>query len=196
MWKYFVHFVRQLALDCGIGSGIDITCDDLRKPGGVYRAAWVYNKSALRNPLPVTSASYITDLPFSTYQSLYKFESNKYTHEGTWQEQVGDGGNISYLQTVILRLVNNNPTADAVIEDLSVAEVGVIVLTNAGEYLIFGAENGLSAGPETTGGTGRQATDSTFTQVNLVGTERFLPKRLLIANSNSATQAYIDAMTA
>lgn len=195
MWKYFVQYVRQLALDCGISSGIDITCDDLRKPGGVYRAVWVYNKSALRNPLPVSSADYIKDLPFTTYASLYKLESNKYTHEATWQQQNGDGGNISYLQTVILRVVNNNPTADAVIEDLSVAEVGVIALTNAGEYLIFGAENGLSSSPQTTGGTGRQATDNTFTQLNLTGTERFLPKRLLIGGTATATQAYLDAMT-
>lgn len=196
MWKELIHYARQLALDCGIGSGIDITCDDLRKPGGVYRAAWVFNKSSLRTPIPVALESYITNIDLSTYVSLYKLESNKFTHEANWQQQVGDGGNISYLQTVILRVVNNNPTADAVIQDASVAELVVIVLTNAGEYLIFGAENGLSAGPETTGGTGRQATDNTFTQLNLTGTERYLPKRLLIGGTNANTQLWIDAATA
>lgn len=195
MWK-IVHWAKQLALDCGIGSGIDITCDDLRKPGGVYRAAWVFNLSALRTPIPVTTEDYVTNLNFNTYVSLYKFESNKFSHEGTWQQQVSDGGAASYLQTVILRVANNNPTADAVIQDASVAELGVILKTNAGEYLIFGAENGLSAGPETTGGTGRQATDNTFTQLNLTGTERFLPKRLLIGGSSSTTQLYLDSATA
>ena len=124
------------------------------------------------------------------------FESAKFSHEGTWQQQNGDGGNISYLQTVILRLANNNPSADKVIEDASVAELGVIVKTNAGEFLIFGAENGLSSGPATTGGTGRQSTDSTFTQLNLVGTERYLPKRLLIGGSTTTTQLYLDAAVA
>lgn len=196
MMKAFVHWARQLALDCGIGSGIDITCDDLRKPGGVYRAAWVFNLSALRTPIPVTAEDYITNLNFNTYVSLYKFESNKFSHEGTWQQQVSDGGAVSYLQTVILRVANNNPTADAVIQDASVAELGVILKTNAGEFLIFGAENGLSASAETTGGTGRQATDNTFTQLNLTGTERFLPKRLLIGGSSSTTQLYLDSATA
>lgn len=195
MWKSFFHFMRQLALDCGIGNGMDITCDDLRKPGGVYRAAWVFNLSALRTPIPVTSEDYITNLNFNTYVSLYKFESVKFSHEGTWQQQNSDGGAISYLQTVILRVGNNNPTHDAVIQDASVAELGVILKTNAGEYLIFGAENGLSSSPETTGGTGRQSTDNTFTQLTLTGTERYLPKRLLIGGSASTTQLYLDSAT-
>ena len=192
-----LEYRRQLSpLNCGITDGMGIDCEDLRKPGGVYRASWVFNLSDLLTPIDVTLATYITNLNFATYASLYLFESAKFSHEGTWQEQVGDGGNISFLQTVILRLANNNPTADKVIEDASVAELGVILKTNAGEFLIYGAENGLSAGPATTGGTGRQSTDSTFTQLNLVGTERYLPKRLLIGGSATTTQAYLDAATA
>lgn len=190
----FYELIRNLSpLNCGISDGMGIDCEDLRKPGGLYRAAWVFNLSDLRTPIDVTIADYVTNLNFSTYRSLYLFESAKFSHEGTWQQQNGDGGNISYLQTVILRLANNNPAADKVIEDASVAELGVIVKTNAGEFLIFGAENGLSAGPATTGGTGRQSTDSTFTQLNLVGTERYLPKRLLIGGSATTTQLYLDA---
>jgi hypothetical protein len=192
-----VHYLRQLfPLNCGITDGMGIDCEDLRKPGGVYRAAWVFNLSDLLTPIDVTLASYVTNLNFTTYQSLYLFESAKFSHEATWQQQNGDGGNISYLQTVILRLANNNPTADRVIEDASVAELGVILKTNAGEFLILGAENGLSSGPASTGGTGRQSTDSTFTQLNLVGTERYLPKRLLIGGTATTTQAYLDAATA
>lgn len=196
MWKELLLYVRQLALDCGISDGIDITCDDLRKPGGVFRAVWLFNKSALRSPIPVSSTTYITNLDFPTYRSLYKFESNKNTHEASWQEQIGEGGNVSYLQTVILRVPNNNPTADYIIQQLSVAEVVAIVLTNAGEYLIYGAENGLSASADTTGGTGRQFVDNTFSQINLVGTERYLPKRLLIGGSASTTQLFLDSSTA
>lgn len=188
-----IHYLRQLALDCGITGGLDIDCEDLRKPGGVFRVAWVFNLSDLRTPIDVTIADYVTNLNFLTYQSLYTFESAKFSHEGTWQQQNGDAGNISYLQTVILRLSNTNPSHDRVIEDASVAELGVILKSNAGEFFIFGAENGLSSGPASTGGTGRQSTDSAFTQLNLVGTERFLPKRLLIGGSASTTQAYLDA---
>jgi len=189
-----VQYGRQLfPLNCGITDGMDITCDDLKKPGGVYRVAWVFNLGDLRTPIDVTLASYITNLNFNTYVSLYRFESAKFTHEGTWVEQVGDSGNVSYQQTAILRLANANPTADRVIENASVAELGIIFKTNAGEFLIYGAGNGLAADASTTGGTGRQSTDSTFTTLNLVGTERYLPKRLLIGGSVTTTQQYLDA---
>lgn len=185
-----------MPLDCGITSGIDINCAVLRKPGGVYRAVWVFNKGDLRNPIPVSIADYVTNLELNTYVGFYKFESTKFAHEAIWTEGVGDGGNIFYNQTVTLRLANSNPTADRVIEDASVSELVVITLSNAGEYQIWGAENGLSAGDGTTGGPGRQATDSTFSTLVLVGVETYLPKRLLIGGSNTLTQQYIDARTA
>lgn len=185
-----------MPLDCGITDGIDINCEDLRKPGGLYKTVWVFNLSALRRAIDVTIAGYITDLEFITYLSLYAFSSAKYSHQAVWAQQNGDGGNVSYLQTVTLRLPNSDPTSDKVLEDASVSDLGVITKSNSGEFQIWGAENGLSSGDGTTGGPGRQATDSTFTTLVLIGTERFLPKRLLIAGSSSATQAYLDAMTA
>lgn len=77
----------------------------------------------------------------------------------------------------------------------TVAELVVITRSNAGEYQIWGAENGLSAGDGTTGGSGRQGTDSTFVTLVLTGTERYLPKRLLINGSDPATLAALEAMT-
>lgn len=183
-----------MPLNCGISDGIDLNCDDLRKPGGVKRDVWAFNISALRTPIPVDSAGYITNLDFTTYASLYKFSGAKFAHEATWTEQTSDGGNKSYQQQVILRLFNSNPTDDATIEDLGVSEVGIIVPTNSGEYLIYGAENGLSS-DGSTGGSGRQATDPTTSQITLVGVERFLPKRLLIGGSATTTKQYLDAMT-
>lgn len=180
---------------CGIAAGIGVTCNDLRKPGGLFKDAWAFNIDDLRNPLAVEVDGYITDLPMDTYRLLYKFQSTKFSHEATWTEQTGEGGNKSYRQQVTLRLFNSNPTDDAVLEDLGVSNVGVIVKTNAGEFLIYGAENGLTS-EGSTGGSGRQGTDATTSQVILVGDERFLPKRLLIGGSATLTQAYIDAMTA
>lgn len=179
---------------CLLTAGVDQTCDDLRKPGGLYREAWAFNMSSLTAPLPVTVEDYITNMPFATYKGLYKFVGSKYQHEATWAEQTADGGNKSYQQTVTLRLFNSNPAADAAIEDLGVAEVGVIVRTNAGEFLIYGAENGLTS-DGSTGGAGRVATDSTTSTIVLVGTERFLPKRLLIGGSAATTLAYLNAAT-
>lgn len=180
---------------CRLTSGVGISCDDLRKPGGLFREAWVFNIGDLTAPLPVSVEDYITNIPLSTYRYLYKFEGTKYSHEATWTEQTSDGGNKSYQQNVTLRLFNSNPTADAAIENLGVAEVGIIVKTNAGEYLIYGAENGLTS-DGSTGGAGRAATDATTSTIVLVGTERFLPKRLLIGGSATITAAYLAAATA
>lgn len=185
-----------MPLQCGIADNIDLNCEDLRKPGGLYRVVWVFNLGDLRVPIDVRIADYVTDLEFNVYRSLYTFESTKFSHDATWQQQNGDGGNISYLQTANLRLSNSNPAADRVIEDASVSELGLITRSNAGEFLIWGAENGLASDPATTGGTGRNSTDSTFTQLTLVGTERYLPKRLLIGGSSATTLAYLQAMEA
>ena len=95
-----------------------------------------------------------------------------------------------------LRVANDNPAADKVVEDASVAELVVITRSNAGEYQIWGAENGVSSGPNTQGGNGRQSTDSTFTQLVLVGVERYLPKRMLVGGTDAATLAYLNARVA
>lgn len=183
-----------MALNCGITNGVDVNCDDLRKPGGLSREVWSFNLSDLTAPLPVDQAAYITDLPLATYAGLYKFSGTKFSHEFTWTEQTSDGGNKSYQQQLTLRLFNSNPTDDAALEDLGVADTVHVVKTNAGEFLILGAENGLTSNGST-GGAGRQATDATTSQIILEGTERFLPKRLLIGGSAAATLAYLNART-
>lgn len=184
-----------MPLNCGITDGIDISCDSLKKPGGLYRDVWAINKGDFRVPIDVTLAAYITNLELNSYALLYKMSSTKFAHEAVWAEQLGDGGNVSYSQTVTLRLPNSDPTSDKVIEDASVAELVILTRSNAGEYQIWGAENGLSAGDGTTGGPGRQATDSTFTTLVLVGVERYLPKRFLVGTDGN-TLAYLNARTA
>lgn len=183
-----------MPLACGFGAGMDVNCDALRKPGGISKDVWGFNLGDLRGPLPVTVADYITDLPLATYRGLYKFSSTKYSHEFTWTEQTGEGGNKSYQLTLTLRLFNSNPTDDGVIEDLGVADSVWIVKSQAGEFFILGAENGLSS-DGSSGGPGRNPTDPSTSQIVLIGTERFLPKRLLIGGSATTTAAYIAAMT-
>lgn len=180
--------------NCLFNTGMGVTCDDLRKPGGLFKDAWGFNLTDLTAPLPVTLAQYVTNIPLATYRGLYKFSSTKFSHEFTWTEQKGDGGNVSYIQSLTLRLFNSTPTDDAAIEDLQLADSVWIVKTNAGEFLILGAENGLGS-EGSTGGSGRQSIDSTTSQLVLVGTERFLPKRLLIGGSAANTLAYLTAAT-
>lgn len=182
-----------MALGCGISGGFGISCDDLRRPGGYYRIVWVTNLESFRLPIDVTLSTYITNLELTTYTGLYKFESTKYSHEAVWAQQNSDGGNVLFNQTVTLRLPNNDPTTDRVLEDATVSDLVVITRSNAGEYQIWGAENGLSSGDGTTGGAGRNQGDSTFTTLVLTGAERYLPKRLLVGGSDALTLQYLNA---
>jgi hypothetical protein len=129
----------------------------------------------------------------TTYKGLYKFESAKFSHEATWTIQRGDGGNVSFQHQVILRLFNGDPISDEILEDLTTADVFVIVETNNQELLMYGAGNGLSA-TEGSGTTGRQLTDNTATQVTLTGVEKYIPKRFL-RTDYSTSITYLNAMT-
>jgi hypothetical protein len=179
--------------NCKITSGMAVSCDDLRRVGGVAKRVWVGNLDDLTNPIP-TGSAYVTDIGLSTYQSLYSFESTKFSHEANFQAVKSDGGNVAINQTVILRLFNNNPTDDAVIEDMLTSDVFVIVQTNNNEFFIYGAGSGLGL-TDGTGGTGRQLGDSTVSQLTLTGSEKELPKRFLRTDVQT-TINYLNARTA
>ena len=182
--------------NCSITSGIGVTCDDLRKPGGLAKRVWIANLDAFRTAIDVTLETYITNLDFTTYASLYLFESTKFSHEYSWTQQKGDGGNVSYQVQLIMRLFNNDPTDDKAIEDLGVADVVAIVQTYSNEFLILGAGNGMSAADGTQGGSGRNTGDATTSQITLQGAEQYLPKRLLIGGSAANTLSALNAMVA
>ncbi len=179
--------------NCRISSGIEVSCDDLRRVGGLAKRVWVGNIDDLESPF-VTGSSYVTNIELSTYQSLYKFESTKFSHEANYTVTKSDGGNISFPQTVILRLFNNDPTDDAVIEDLTTSDVFVIVQTNNDEFFIYGAVSGLGL-TEGSGGSGRQLADSTVTTLTLTGSEKELPKRFLRTDVQTSLD-YLNARVA
>jgi hypothetical protein len=179
--------------NCRISTGITVSCDDLRRVGGVAKRVWVGNIEDLSSTI-ATGSSYVTNIELSTYQSLYLFESSKFSHEASFQAVKSEGGNVAINQTVILRLFNNDPTDDGVIEDLLTSDVFVIVQTNNDEFFIYGAASGLGL-TDGTGGTGRQLADSTVTTLTLTGSERELPKRFLRTDVNT-TLAYLEARTA
>ena len=179
--------------NCLISSGISVSCQDLRRSGGIAKRVWIGNLDDLTNPFP-TGASYVTNIELSTYQSLYAFESSKFSHEANYTISKSDGGNISFNQTVILRLFNNDPTDDQVIADLTTSDVFCIVQTNNNEFFIFGSGSGLGL-TEGAGGTGRQLTDSTVTTLTLTGAEKELPKRFLRTDVET-TLAYLEAREA
>ena len=104
----------------------------------------------------------------------------------------GEGGNVLFQHQVIVRAFNNDPTDDTLFQDLPVADVGAILETNNGELLIFGGGTGLTAN-EGSGNTGRQIADNTATQITLVGSEKYLPKRFLRTNFQTSI-TYLNAL--
>jgi hypothetical protein len=79
------------------------------------------------------------------------------------------------------------------LSDLAVANVGFIVLTNNGEFRIYGAENGMTAGDGTTGTTGLAQGENTTDQVTMLGNEK-QPYRILLKTDYNTTLALVEAL--
>ncbi len=180
--------------NCGITAGIDISCSDLRRTGGVAKNVWLFNISDLRAAIDVDASSYITTIELNTYATLYRFEGAKFSHSATSNLAKTDSGNVSFTHELMMKVYNTNPTEDGVLQDLSVSEVGAIVQTNNDEFLIYGAGNGLSASA-IAAQTGKNAGDDSTTTVTLTGSERTLPKRFLVTNK-TLTLAWLNAHVA
>jgi len=136
----------------------------------------------------------VTNIPLTTYQTLYKIEGAKFSHSFEINEQRSDEGNVQWEHKVFLKVVNTTPTQDAVLEDLTVGEFGCIVQSNNNEFLILGAQNGLTA-TESQMKSGQKSGDSSASSVTLSGNEQSIYKRLLRTDVNT-TLAYLTAMTA
>lgn len=177
---------------CGIGSGIDYDCLSKRKISGVKKI-WLFNIDQLSSPVDPDGTGYVTGLNFTGYDGLYLFDAGKFSHSATSPINVqADSGAVSFLQNVIMRLVVDTPTELATLADLLVSTVGAVVLTNNGEFRIYGAVNGLTASEGTVSPTGRAQGEDTATTVTLIG-EEGLPYRLFNVGSYAENLALIQA---
>lgn len=183
-------------MSCGITSGITVNCVDLRRVGGVKQTLWLGNMADLLTPFdPIAIGnSYVSSIPFTTYKSLYKIQGPKFAHSAKWTIQLSDAGNVSYQHDVTIRVFNDNPTEDGVLQDLSVAEMFAITQTNNQEFLMWGIGNGLRA---TAGdaSTGVKNGDDPITTLTLSGSEKTIFKRFLINGDINATLNYLNAVS-
>lgn len=184
--------------ECLIGSGVGISCADLRRVAGINKRAWAFNMGDLRTPIDPT-ASFITNLNFNSYALLFKFEGKKYTHSAEAKLVRSEDGNVSWEHTVTLKLNNTSYQDDAVLQDLAVSETGWIVQTNSREFLIYGAGNGMDM-MEMTDPTGTKIGDSEVSTIVMKGSESSLPKRLILPASSqgdsfASTLYYLNALT-
>jgi len=179
---------------CGITAGITVTCADLRRVGGVKQTLWLGNLSDLATPFdPVAIGSnYVQSLPFTVYKSLYKIQGPKFAHSADCKMLLSDAGSVSFQHTVTIRVFNDTPNEDNVLQDLTVAEMFAIVQTNNQEFLMYGIGNGMR-GTEADLPTGKKMGDDPITTLTLTGVEKTVYKRFLVNNDMNQTLNYLNA---
>jgi hypothetical protein len=178
---------------CGIGSGIDYSCLAKRRISGVKKV-WLFNTDLLNSAIDPTGTGYVTGLEFTGYDGLYLFDAGKWSHSATSTISYNaDSGAVTFLQSVILRLIADTPAEIATIADLTTATVGAIVLTNNGEFRIYGAANGLTATEGEVMPTGRAQGENATSSITLTG-EESLPYRILLKTDYTTTLAYVQAL--
>lgn len=164
-------------MSCGLTDGIDSSCLNLRRVGGVKKTAYIFNIEG--SSYTIDGSGYVTAIAFAAYGGVYKFESKKQAHSGGYTAVVQEpGGNKFYQHDVLLKMFGGSPTDDEVLETLLVANVGVILEDNNRQFFLYGTYNGLeqSAGVQNTG----QALGSdTASNITLIGGEEGIPKRFL-----------------
>lgn len=181
-------------MGCVISSNFTINCDALKRVGGLNKRLWLFNISDLTTPIVALTDGYVTNIPLSTYRTLYKVEGPKYAHSFEVNEQYGEEGNVQWEHKLMIKLMNIDPTGDAFLEDVTVSEVGAIVQTNNNEFLILGAQNGLTA-TESQMKSGVKSGDTSSSSITLTGNEQSIYKRLLVGGSINNTIAYLNAAT-
>lgn len=178
---------------CGIGSGIDYSCLAKRRISGVKKV-WLFNIDLLNSQIDPTGTGYVTGLEFTGYDGLYLFDAGKWSHSATSTISYNtDSGAVTFLQSVILRLIADTPAEIATIADLTTSTVGAIVLTNNNEFRIYGALNGLTATEGEVMPTGRAQGENATSSITLTG-EEALPYRILLRTDYTTTLAYVQAL--
>ena len=177
---------------CGINQGFNFDCLSLKRVSGVRRL-WAFNIADLRTGIDPDGTGYVTGLEFNGYDGLYEFESRKFSHQFTHNLVVAESGAASWTQTGVIKVFVDTPEEVAALSDLSVSNVGFIVLTNNSEFRIYGAENGMTAADGTTGTTGRAQGEDTTDQITMIGSEK-LPYRILLRTDYNTTLALVEAL--
>lgn len=184
-------------MSCGIAAGLSITCDDLKKVGGVNKVAFIFNISDLQDAKYTETSDYISAINFDTYAGLYQITSKKKSHSGGYDiTKQQPGGNTFFTHNVALKVFPDSPAEDAVIEDLAVGEVGIILETSNEEFVLYGAINGLEI-TEGTQNSGQETASDIADSLTFTGEEKTKPRRISIGGTGAdyaATKAYLEGL--
>ena len=173
--------------NCKITAGIDLTCDDKRRLGGLNTRFWIFDPSTVTSY--TTPAGYVEDIVFAAAEGTQTFESPDNSCSAGWEIVTAEGGNKFFNHTVAIKLMSTTPSDDLVIEDMIVAKMGVIVETQNGEFLIYGGNNGLKTTEGTQNSGAEDASDVTDT-LSMSGGDKNKPKRFFVTD-NATTLALL-----
>ena len=167
---------------CKIETGIINDCSDLLRVGGISKTFWVGYLSELATQFDLTQGSDISTIDFAAYGGLRRFDGNKFSHSFGSELTVAAGGNKSYKQTFVFKILTNTTADDLTLEDLNLGnDIFIVAQDNNKKFYIIGAGNGLSVvtDVQNTGVTGDSDVADTVT---LEGQELTKPLRLLDTN--------------
>ena len=184
-------------MGCAIISGIAITCDDLKRVGGVNKRVYLFNIEELDDTKYTFTTDFVSEINFQATFGLYAFNSKKKSHSAGYSIQKNQpGGNTYFQHDAIVKVFPDSPTEDGVIEDLVVSNVGLIVEDNNQQFFIYGAENGLEV-TEGTQNTGQENASDIALPLTFTGEEKTLPLRISVDGSGTdyaATKAYLETL--
>ena len=176
---------------CKIGEGITNTCEAILKVGGAGKTFWVGYLSDLNTPIDISQNADITTFDFAAYGGLYRFDGQKFSHSFGYEISVAAGGNKSFIQSFIWKLLTDSTADDVVVQDMIVGDdIFIVGQDNNQRMFVLGAANGLSvsAGNQNTGTTGDSDISDNGT---LTGQEPTKPLRFNLGNY-AATLARIE----
>jgi len=162
-------------MNCKIAAGIDLTCDDKRRLGGLNTRFWIYDPQDVEAIVEGVTG-YVEALTFATGTNTFTFYSPDNSCSAGWEATIAEGGNKFFNHTVAIKLLSTTPEDDEVIEDMLVAKMAVIVETQNQEFLIYGINNGLKT-TEGTQNSGAEDASDTTDSLTLSGGEKLKPKR-------------------
>lgn len=151
---------------CKATNGIQNSCTDLLRVGGLDKTFWLFYKSQLDTQISLNQTADISLLDFGPYGGLLRFDGQKFQHQYSCPLVVANAGNRSYTHTLIFKILSNTTTKDVVIQQINLGQdIVAIVQNNNREFLILGAGNGLyvTANEQTSGQTGDADTSDTVT---------------------------------
>jgi hypothetical protein len=178
---------------CGISSGININCSDLKRVGGVNKRAWLFNISDLLDAkYTIDGSGYVTAINFTTYAGLYAFTGKKKSHSGGYQMiKQQPGGTTFFQHNVLMKLFPDTAAEDLIMENLAVSELGIILETNNEEFFLYGAYNGMEQ-IDGTQDSGQETATDTSDSLTFQGEEKKKPLRIL-STDYATTKALLES---